>query len=535
MKLNLSRLESSILSYFKNHFIEAVLGLCFFVMFILSDNVDDKDYNETLQNTMLLFPLFFALTYTCHKVFIHKLRLLYYLSLFFFIPALFINLGHFVFSISYGFTLLLAFFLLLISRSKQNNRMFAKESIQTIIHLIISFFIGHVMELAIAAIIGSLIYIFNLNWIEGIRYAYFFILFIIIPLIFCRLQDEEHFKEMPRFMDIIITYILSPGIIIYTGILYLYFITIIVHWELPKGGIGYMVLAFVILALGGKMSQLIVSKRYYDWFYHYFSFIAIPPLIIFWIGTIERISTYSFTTSRVYLLAAGLLMTLYIFLLLSKRFGNYQMMLVISAFCIAALTYIPGISAKSIGIHAQEKRLIEYINKLNALDSKTHKLKSKLDDAQNADTKDIQELYEAYNYLRKEWGYEYIEVKYGTCDFPSVFNDNWMHISLKGKVDMTGYRYYQPFNYNEFDTKVINGVLTLTRNKEKEIIMEYNMDQRLKALPDTFFQKNEKDQQELLILKNERYMVVLDNIALEKTSDGYHCQNVSVGAILSHE
>lgn len=535
MKLNLSRLESHIFSCLKKHVAEAVLGLCFFVIFVLSDNTSKKEDIELLTNTMLLFPLFFALTYTCNRFFGSRLRLLYYLSLLFFVPALFINLEHFVFSVSYAFALLSAFFLLLISGGRRDNIAFAKGSIQTIIHLIISLFIGHIMELAVCAIIGSLIYIFNLDLNDWFQYTYFFILFLVVPLIFCHLQDMERFKKMPRFMDIIITYILSPAIIVYTGILYVYFITIVVYWELPKGKIGYMVLAFVLFALGGRMAQLIVTRRYYDRFYNYFSYIAIPPLIIFWIGTTERITAYGLTTSRVYLLAAGLLMTLYIFLLMSKRWGNYYTMLVVSTLCITVLTYIPGISAKSIGIYAQEKRLKEYINKLDALDSRTLKLKNNLEELFSAENKDMRELYESYHYLRKERGEEYVTEKYGNCNISPFSDYNWTYISMEEKTDITGYTYYQPFNYNEINVEVEKGVLKITHTKDGEIIMECNMDKRLNARPELLSGENNREKQELFSLKNERYMVILDNITLEKTSNGYHCHHVSVSGIFSKE
>lgn len=534
MKLNLSKIESSLLSCFKHHWVEAILGLTFFLLFILSEeSVGEREDIELLRNVMRLFPLFFAVTYMFNQLFTSRLRFLYYLSLLFFVPAFFIPLDKFIFSISYGFTLLLAFFLLLVNKESQGNAAFARSSMQTVIHLIVSIFIGHVMVLAVCAIIGSLVYIFNLYWYDWFEYIYLFALFIVMPLVFCHLQDTERFRNMPRFMDIILTYILSPGIIIYTGILYLYFLTIAINWELPKGKIGYMVLAFIIFALGGKMYQLIASKRYYDWFYNHFSFIAIPPLVIFWIGTLERITTYSFTTSRVYLLAAGVLMTLYIFLLLSKRFGNYQLMLVISACCIAALTYIPGISAKSIGIYAQEKRLEKYIKILDAWDAETHQLKTEFADMPDSAKEEARELQESYRYLKKELGTEYVEAKYGISNY-SPYLDDWKYIYLEGEIDVKEYVYYHPFSYNHYDFTVEDGACTLSRRANKEVIIEFNVNERLNANPE-LLAKGNKEQQELLIWKNEKYMVVLESISYKKKTKGYDCSGITVNAIFERK
>lgn len=505
-------------------------------MFVLSDNVEQKEHIEFLRNTMLLFPIFFALVYTCNRICIKKLRLLYYLSLFFFVPVLFINMEQFMFSISYAFTMLLAFFLLLIHGSRQDNRTFARDSIQTIIHLIVSVFIGHVMVLAISAIIGSLIYIFNFSWHHWFDYTYLLILFVIIPLIFCHLQDKERFKHIPRFMDIIIIYILSPAIIIYTGILYLYFIIIIIHWELPKGGIGYMVLAFIIFALGGKMSQHIISKRYYNRFYNNFSFIAIPPLIIFWIGTVERITAYSFTGSRVYLLAAGVLMTLFTLLLFSKRFGRYQQMLIFSAFCIAILTYIPGISARSIGVSAQEKRFEKYIKKMDLLDPVTHKIKTDIDLSQDTDSLSLkykQELQECYRYLVKEQGRSAINEKYGiNNDF--IINYKRDYISLKGEVDVSGYIHYQYFNYNKYSLDVDEkGILTLIRSQDNDTIMKYNINEVLNANSSLLFAADTIENTQLFVHKNGKYILILENMTYENHAGRYKCINVSGNALLS--
>lgn len=535
MKLNLSKIESTLLSCFKHHWVETLLGLSFFILFILSEEfIEEREDIELLRNVMCLFPLFFAVTYMFNQLFTSRLRFLYYLSLLFFVPAFFIPLDKFIFSISYGFTLLLAFFLLLVNKESQRNADFARSSVQTVIHLIVSIFIGHVMVLAVCAIIGSLVYIFNLYWRDWFEYTYLFALFIVIPLVFCHLQDTERFRNMPRFMDIILTYILSPAIIIYTGILYLYFLTIVINWELPKGKIGYMVLAFIIFALGGKMCQFIVSRRYYDWFYNYFSFIAIPPLVIFWIGTLERITTYSFTTSRVYLLAAGVLMTLYIFLLLSKRFGNYQLMLIISACCIAALTYVPGISAKSIGIYAQEKRLEEYIKKLDAWDAETHKLKTDFADTPgSAKKEEARELQESYRYLKKELGTEYVEAKYGVSNY-SLYIDDWKYIHLEGEIDVKEYVYYHPFSYTHYNFNVEDGACTLTRQADKKIIIEFNVNDRLNANPE-LLTKGNKEQQELLKWKNEKFLVVLESISYKKKAKGYDCSGITVDAIFERK
>lgn len=285
---------------------------------------------------MSLFPAFMVLVYSLHQLlYPTKGRILYYLSVLLPLPFLWVDLSHFVFTISYTFTLILAFFILLACKCKWENLSFARNCMHTFVSLIFAFFIGHLLALAVWGLYSSVVYIFNMERYDFPEYIYMFCLFVVIPLLYCHLQEKESEEHAtPRFMEIIINYILSPAVIVYTAILYIYFITIAIHWELPKGGIGYMVLALAIFAMAGHMFQLLVSKNIYGWFYSHFSWIAIPPLILFWVGTIERITTYSFTASRVYLFISGILMTFYIFFLFSRKIGNYQLMAVVSSICI---------------------------------------------------------------------------------------------------------------------------------------------------------------------------------------------------------
>lgn len=124
----------------------------------------------------------------------------------------------------------------------------------------------------------------------------------------------------------------------------------------------------------GRMMQTITPMKYYDWYFKFFSYISIPLLALFWVGILYRIQEYSFTQSRVYLVAAGALMTVCSGMLLSKKFGNYRLITFLASGIIIVLTYIPGISAKSMGLKSQQERLEKYITELNMRDQKSGKL-----------------------------------------------------------------------------------------------------------------------------------------------------------------
>ena len=233
-----------------------------------------------------------------------------------------------------------------------DNRSFAAHALHVVTQMFFGLLISGILTLAMLAIVYSFLYIFGLMKNEDIvLYLTEFIWFVLAPQICFTLirQNEYKVTEPAKVLCHILNYIISPAIIIYTVILYVYFIKIVFEWDLPKGGIAWMVMAFMAVSLAGRIAQSILSQRYFDWFYRYFTLIAIPPLIMYWIGSIYRIRIYSFTESRFYLLVAGVLMTLFVLMFFKKLSRRYQLMTLIMGVAIILFTYIPGISAKSIG------------------------------------------------------------------------------------------------------------------------------------------------------------------------------------------
>ena len=452
-KLQLSAIRQQVISCLQNNLVEAILGLCFFVFFIIGDSLPYEE-SKVWRDIPFMFPTLFVLTYSCHYLFTGKKTLIYYLSLLSLVPLVLLSdqLRDFINSSAYGFTLLLTLFLLLGFKKTGDNASFARHSVKILVNGAFSVAIGLLLIGAVAAIYFSVIYIFDWDPTEKfIEYVAHFTFYLFVPLFFCQLQQEEDtdWESLPRVIQFVLNFILSPGIIIYTAILYIYFLTIAVHWELPKGGVAYMVMAFIIVSMAGRMAQLIVSQRLYDWFYRPFGFIAIPPLALFWIGTMHRICTYSLTESRIYLLAAGILMTLYVFFLYSKRLGSYRLMLLISSSVIILLTYVPGISARSMGIQSQVHRLHRMASELSLWDADT----GKLVDTESFQAKDslqkytIRQLDDCYNYLEDALGRETAIARFGVNNLvlePDSENESAYFSRPNSDINIEGYNQYLP-------------------------------------------------------------------------------------------
>lgn len=452
-KLQLSAIRQQVISSLQNNLVEFLLGVCFFILFIVEDSLPYEE-SRGWRDMPFMFPTLFVLTYSCHYLFTGKKVLIYYLSILSLVPLILLadQLRDFIGSSAYGFTLILTLFLLLGFRKTADNASFARHCVRTIVNGAFSVAIGLLLIGAVAAIYFSVVYIFD--WDSSgqfIEYVAHFTFYIFVPLFFCQLQQEEDtdWETLPKLVQFVLNFILSPGIIIYTVILYIYFLTIAVHWELPKGGVAYMVMAFIIVSMAGRMAQLIVSPRLYDWFFRPFGFIAIPPLALFWIGTMHRIYTYSLTESRVYLLAAGVLMTLYVFFLYSKRLSSYRLMLLVSSSAIILLTYIPGISARNIGIRSQIDRMQRMARELSLWDAAT----GKLVDTEAFQAKDslqkytLRQLDDCYAYLANTLGRETAIARFGVNNLViESDSENIFTYFSRPNVDINieGYRHYLP-------------------------------------------------------------------------------------------
>ena len=171
-----------------------------------------------------------------------------------------------------------------------------------------------------------------------------------MPLLFFMFNQEREEKEESRnrLFEVLLNYVLSPALLIYAVILYLYFIKVAVLWSLPKGAVAYIVVSFVSVTFILKGCQVFLTKRYYDWFYKHASFAVLPALVMYWVGACYRINEYGFTEPRVYLLVVGLILTCLAVLFFTKQSGRYLYASCLAIVFLSVVTYIPGITAKDI-------------------------------------------------------------------------------------------------------------------------------------------------------------------------------------------
>ena len=509
--------------------IELALGVAFFVIAVWDS--ESSAWNETKGqmessvngDVLWLFVPLMALTFWLHRV----NRWAYLVSFFLFLPLMALDLKPFLWTYGFGFTYVLASILLIVGNKRLDNRSFAAHALHVVTQMFFGVIITIVLNMSVVAIFASFFYIFGIDEPKHFyEHIYQFIWFVLAPQVCCTMirQNEDNVVEPFKVLKLILNFILSPAVIIYTIILYTYFIKIVFQWDLPKGGVAWMVMGFITAALVGRVAQSILSQRYYDWFYGHFTFIAIPPLIMYWIGSIYRIRLYSFTESRFYLMVAGVLMTLFVLMLWKERTRRFQLMALIFGAAIILFTYIPGISAKSIGLSCQKHRLVQLISGMKLADAKTGKLNDEIEDMRcilqdSLLCEQYKDVTSVINYVRHEIGIDEFEKQYGEWTH-SEYNFTYMKDSVNFKandniyfrkkpVELGEYTVMLPSKAYQYDFK--DQTVTITQG-ENNVILSYPIQKVIRE--DTMLLHHPE---QLLTYRNDSLMLVLDGVCFKDT------------------
>lgn len=528
MKTKLKTMLQLLLQSPRRFPVELALGVVFFVIAVW--NTETSEWCELTArmesavngDILWLFVPLMALTFWLHRT----NRSAYLASFFLFLPLMTLNLKPFLWTYGFFFTYVLAAILLVVGNRRMNNRSFAAHALHVVTQLFFGLLVTGILTLAVLAIVLSFLYIFGIDVPDHlIEHILQFIWFVLAPQVCCTFirQNEDEVSEPAKVLRLILDYILSPAVIIYAIILYAYFIKIAFEWDLPKGGVAWMVMGFITVALIGRMAQAILSQHHYDWFYRHFTLIAIPPLIMYWIGSIYRIRLYSFTESRLYLMVAGVLMTLFVLMLLRERTRKFQLMALIFGAAIILFTYIPGISAKSIGLSCQKQRLTQLISEMKLTDPKTGKLNDEIENMRRIQQDSLlceqyKDVTSVISYVRKEMGTDEFKKQYGEWPHSEYTfnynrsngnypNDNWY--TRKKPVELGEYTIMLPpkaYQYHFNDQNV-----TITQG-ENNVVLSYPIQEIIRQ--DTMLLHHPE---QLLTYRNDSLMLVFEGICIEDT------------------
>lgn len=259
---------------------------------------------------------------------------------------------------------------LLADKFTKDDEGFIKNAISKILNLALAFGIFALLTIIINLLIAALDYFFDTDLYRANFWVNFHVanFIALVPFLFLLFEDKFYFKTSNRLLKNILNFILTPTLIIYTAILYLYMANIVLISGLPKGGVAiitliYLLAGFILNALNQVLNSDLNKETKRLNFYNVFAYLATAPIILLWIGILERTDTYGLTPSRIYLIAAAILVTIIYTLMAVRRLFSYRICAAITA--LAILITFFAIDVKQISLNSQVSRLHAYLNELN--------------------------------------------------------------------------------------------------------------------------------------------------------------------------
>lgn len=257
------------------------------------------------------------------------------------------------------------------------------------------------IELAILAVD----HLFNINF-KYLIYYDTFLFFLIFGSTFIftlfnidGLYELEKKVEYPVVLKFFSQFILIPLLIIYLVILYIYSFKILFQWELPRGWVTYLVLAYSIL---GIFALLLVhplkeqtNKSWVKLFSQIFYFSLIPLLILLFVAIFTRLLEYGFTEPRYFVLLLAVWISLIFFYFVFNKKANIKF-IPISLFVFGLFALIfPFLNAFSVSKNSQKKELVKILTENNLLKD------GKINFNQTVEYTLVNELKDKFVYLDK--------------------------------------------------------------------------------------------------------------------------------------
>ena len=139
-----------------------------------------------------------------------------------------------------------------------------------------------------------------------------------------RLESMDQEVTYPKGLKLFTQFVLLPLEVIYLVILYVYTGKILVNWQLPEGGVAYLVLAFSIAGIFALLLlyplREVAGERWIKLFSKRFHIALLPLTVLLFVGIFRRIHDYGITENR-YIVAvlAFWLVFITIYFLISKK------------------------------------------------------------------------------------------------------------------------------------------------------------------------------------------------------------------------
>ena len=293
-----------------------------------------------------------------------------------------------VYNFEIGFWMLLPISILiflLVPILKNENK---EKYLQSVfVNFVVSLIFATVLYIGISLILATITALFGFEMFYGFvlrfyMYSWVFVFDVLGVSLFLSLlkkpSDNLESYDFPYILKMLIKFVITPLIIIYTGILYVYLATVVISMKLPKGLISHLVLwytafSLIIIIL---ITPLAKNDKFLGNFKKYFPYFSIPLIFASLFAIFQRIYQYGITENRYYVLLFifWLFFCMILYIRKSKVTGVFISLII----CLIIAVYTP-FSAEKVSVYSQSQRLKRMLVKYGALkDGKISKITQKL-------------------------------------------------------------------------------------------------------------------------------------------------------------
>lgn len=405
------------------------------------------------------------------------------------------------------------------------------------------------MELAILAVDK----LFDFNFHDRIYRDTFFVLAIFgSSFIFLLFNDKglnnlEKDGTYPVVLKFFTQFILIPLLLIYVTILYFYSVKILINWQLPRGWVSYLVLAYSIV---GILALLLVhplkeenAKSWVRIFSKAFYYTIVPLIILLFTAIFTRILEYGYTEPRYFVLLLALwLLSIVVYFIFNKK--ATIKFIPVSLFLFGAFALIfPYLNAFSVAKRSQKTELMNILNQHQLMSAGKINFQKKVTDTVR------NEIADKFEFLAERKQSEFLSallnekdqaeladnIKKGTFysinyDIQNKFSD--VNVTAKNRayemdrlvlvreeqaVELGNYQYLISFHRYSRDPQKLNDdqfELTDQLTEESSLKLSLNSKEEVDFGPRIIklFEEN----------KNKKGNVVISEIAMESDLGKYH-------------
>ncbi|KAB1232217.1 DUF4153 domain-containing protein [Chryseobacterium viscerum] len=181
------------------------------------------------------------------------------------------------------------------------------------------------------------------------------------------LNNLEKDGTYPVVLKFFTQFILIPLLLIYAAILYFYSAKILINWQLPRGWVSYLILAYSTV---GILALLLVhplkeenAKSWVRIFSKAFYYTIVPLIILLFTAIFTRILEYGYTEPRYFVLMLALWLLSIVIYFIFNRKATIKF-IPVSLFLFGAFALIfPYFNAFSVAQRSQKTELMNILSK----------------------------------------------------------------------------------------------------------------------------------------------------------------------------